>query len=121
MAAAGAEARLRATLDDLGTSAGDLDSLVVAHASEVAAKDSEIVALGSELRSTRTYAEQLVAALDATTAEASALRAENSALRLQVDAWNRVANPPLLLRAAKELGKVAIYGGGGYVAGRLGL
>ena len=39
-----AEAGLRTTLDSLGASTAALDSLVVAHATEIAAKDAEITA-----------------------------------------------------------------------------
>lgn len=114
-----AEARVRATLDSLGASTGALDSLVVAHATEIEAKDTEIKAIASELTVTRSYAETLVLALDAADERSLALAAERDSYRRQAEAWSKVAQPGFFGRLKHELGRAVVYGGVGFVAGRL--
>jgi hypothetical protein len=114
-----AEGRLRTTLDSLGASTGALGGLLVAHSVEIAAKDTVIQAQGRELVAVRSYAESMAVALAKADARSVALEAERDSYRRQAEAWQRAASPPLLLRLGKELGRAALWGGAGYLSGKL--
>lgn len=117
--AEGAEGRLRTALDSLGASTEALDSLLVAHEDALAAKDTVIATQAQELVAVRSYAQSMVVALDAADRQSLALAAERDSYRRQAEAWAKVAQPGILTRLYREAGRAAIYGGVGYVAGRL--
>lgn len=113
-AATDAEARVRATLDSLGASTGDVDVLVAAHEAEIAALTSKVSALTFTNARLTTYAESLAAALEAETAVSAGLRLERDSYARQAEAWRR-SRPGWLDRTAKIGGAVAV----GYAVGRL--
>jgi len=114
-----AEGRLRTTLDSLGASTGALESLLLAHSDEMAAKDTEIQAIGRELVAVRSYAEAIVEALAKADERSKALELERDSYRRQAEAWQKAANPSMFKQLGKELGRAVVYGGGGYLAGKI--
>lgn len=114
-----AEGRLRTALDSLGASSEAVDSLIVAHEDVLSARDSVIAVQAREIVAVRSYAEGMVLALDAADARSVALEAERDSYRRQAEAWAKVAQPGILRRLATEAGRAAVWGGAGFLLGRL--
>lgn len=106
--ASAASGRLRTVLDSLGAPTAPLDSLLTAHASELAAKDREIVLADSTTAVVRSLLEATEVALASERQAHQSLRIENAALRQQVQALNRQIRNSKLQRATLLLAVAGI-------------